>query len=294
MGDIAIDFPGHFATGVNHKQCDVYTDGKIDSLDIDDLARNIIIYTYYPFWRRRSPESENSSLPYFSVVPDRDSAFSGDTVRIYFILGDNGIAVDSIFGLAFTLNSYPSQFWRQGIVVNSNVINSDLGSVSELRFGGYSQVALYFARRDLQNAYNVNDTIGYIDYKIFDTLSYHSIINFPVGNFQAITASGFPVDFHYNSIPLYARSIIASSPEIQMNKISLSPNPATDQLTLDKLPEGDLSIQIFNTEGKLCYSEKISDTPSYQINLNNFIPGLYQLILRNGNSLSVSRKFVKE
>lgn len=294
MGDIAIDFPGHFPNGVNLKQCDVYTDGKIDSLDITDLASNISIFTYYPFWRRRSPESENSILPYFSVVPDRDSAFSGDTVRIYFILGDNGIAVDSIFGLAFTLSSYPSQFWRQGIVVNSNALNSDLGSVSDLRFGGYSQVALYFARRDLQNAYNVQDTIGYIDYKIFDTLSYHSMINFPVGSFQAITASGFPVDFQYNSIPLYARSIIASSQEIQLNKISLSPNPASNQLTLDKLPEGDLSIQIFNTEGKLCYSEKISDTTSYQINLSNFTPGLYQLIMRNGNSLSVSRKFVKE
>ncbi|MBL0063762.1 MAG: T9SS type A sorting domain-containing protein [Bacteroidetes bacterium] len=60
------------------------------------------------------------------------------------------------------------------------------------------------------------------------------------------------------------------------------------------MAKGDLSIQIFNTEGKLCYFEKISDTPSYQINLNNFIPGLYQLVLRNGNSLSVSRKFVKE
>ncbi|MBK6447262.1 MAG: T9SS type A sorting domain-containing protein [Bacteroidetes bacterium] len=294
IGDIGTDFPGSFAFGVNHKQCDVYTDGLIDSLDINELASKISIQQYHPYWRMRSPESART-VPYFSMLPDRDSIVAGDTVRIYFVLGNNGIAVDSIFGLAFGLDPFPSSIWRKGEVINNELLNSDLGLINELRYGFYTpDFGILYARKDLQNAYHVQDTIGFIDFKLFDTLSYNTDLEFSLSSFKAITAGGFPVDFQIQNATIYARSIIASSPELSFNKITCSPNPAKESITLNNLPTEQLNIQLFNAQGKLCFSGKTKYSSNYSIDLKSLPSGIYMLNIFGSETGSFSRKFLKQ
>ena len=293
--DLSVDFPGKFGTGINHKHSDVYTDGVIDSLDIQELATKISFSQFTPQYRLKSQETQSTTLPYFSVVPNRDTALAGDTIRVYFILGDNGIIVDSIFGLSFSLNPVLSQYWIMGNVISSGVFDSDLGTSSDLRYGIYSPgINLLFARRDLQNAYSVQDTIGYFDFKIYDTLSYHTNIYFPVGAFKAITAGGFPVDFQFNSVPIYARSIIASLPELSFNRITCSPNPAKEFITLNQLPKEDLTIQLFDAQGRLCFSGNTEFNHDYSIDLKSLQSGIFLLSIFKMDGTSISRKFIKE
>lgn len=295
-GDIGTDFSGNFATGINHKQCDVIPDGIIDSLDIIDLTTKITQYNFVPSWRMGSPgnDQEQNTIPFFSMVPEQDTVFAGDTVRVYFILGDNGVIIDSIFGLAFQFDRVLSGFYGKIECIGAQHMDSDLGQSGDLNFLTYlPNLGFMFSRKNLQNAYGVQDTIGYMDVKISDTLSAHSTINLTLASLKAITAGGFTVDFQINSLAISARSIIASSPEIQLNKISISPNPASHQLTLNHLPENDLLIRIFNSQGKICISRATKTSNTLSLNLDNLDSGIYFIRISDSESNEFSMKFIK-
>lgn len=292
-GDIGVDFPGNFGIGVNHKQCDVYTDGIINNADMTELAK-ISNQQIQTFWRTQDPNQLNSSLPTFSLVPSQDTLFSGDTVRVFVTLGGNNIAVDSIFGLAFQLDNPASNFWTCARVIGSSKMNSNFGLTSDVRFIRYlPDFSFVISKINLQNSYNVQDTIAYIDIKISDTITMNRTLNLNPGSFKAITASGYPIDLQVNSIPIYTRSIIAASPEIQLNKISVYPNPATDQLTLNHLPDNDLQIRILNSQGKICISTVTKKSNSLSLSLDNLESGIYFIRISDSESNEFSMKFIK-
>ena len=304
-GDIAIDFPGSFAIGVNHKQCDFYPDGIIDSLDLLYTSVNSFIFSIGGVstpWRlsqhTTSSSNSNSLLPYFSCLPDRDSATTGDTVRFYFILGDNGVVIDSIFGLAFFLTFDPSFTMDIGKVLDKEIIDSDLGSLPNqlalLTGSSWGDLAIMTSRRDLQNAYFVQDTIGYADIIILDSTSGNIDLTLTLLSFKAITAGGFPIDFQFNTKPVHLRSIINSVPEAPETIFTMYPVPAKDQLILDQLPAEVFLIQIYNYEGKLSYSEYSRSASSIVLNLEGYSPGLYLLMIKDAKDKMLTRKFVKE
>ncbi|HNQ00554.1 MAG TPA: hypothetical protein PKK99_15940, partial [Bacteroidia bacterium] len=104
VGDIATNFPHCFAIGVNHQQCDAVSDGIIDSIDIVGFGDYSSTFnsTITP-WRISNPDVHKSQsiLPYFSLIPDKDTVNAGDSIRVAIVIGGNGVSVDSIFGLAF-------------------------------------------------------------------------------------------------------------------------------------------------------------------------------------------------
>lgn len=310
-GDIATNFPGVFAMGINHKQCDVYSDGIIDTLDIYYTALGGLYNCWqYPpntcglntLWRLSHPSSgindSTSVLPYFSCLPDRDSAQTGDTVRFYFILGDNGIIIDSIFGLAFFIGFDQFQSRDIGRVVNKEIISSDLGNLPDqlvFKMANYPfDFALMTGRKDLQNAYLVQDTIGFVDIEILDSTSGNIDLNMSLLSFKAITAGGFPIDFQFNTKPVHLRTLINEVPELNEEKIKLYPNPAINKVKLEGLPSTDLSIQIYNFEGKHCAEFASSGKTELNINLQNYSAGIYLIRLSNGRDISFSMKFLKE
>ncbi|MBL0257735.1 MAG: T9SS type A sorting domain-containing protein [Bacteroidetes bacterium] len=148
-------------------------------------------------------------------------------------------------------------------------------------------------QKDL-NAYHVQDTIGFIDFKLFDTLSYNTDLEFSLSSFKAITAGGFPVDFQIQNATIYARSIIASSPELSFNKITCSPNPAKESITLNYLPTEQLNIQLFDSQGKLCFSGKTKYSSNYSLDLKSLPSGIYMLNIFGSETGSFSRKFLKQ
>lgn len=308
IGDIATDFPNSFLIGVNHKQCDKFPDGIIDSIDIKKVADKHAISRTITLWKFSGPDqlmptnnSENV-LPYFSCLPDRDSAMTGDTVRFHFILGDNGIQIDSLFGLAFIVMFDTNYTADVGKRIITEAMDSELGSLTDLRIyateyftGAYNQneAGLVIGRKDLQNVYFVQDTMGFVDIQILDSTSGNIDLEMSLRSFKAITAGGFPVDFQFNTRPVHLRSLITRVPEILEDKIKLYPIPANDYLIVDGLPNTEINISIYNYEGKEVFSASQCKATRLEIDLQAFTAGVYLLHIQDGENNVIRRKFTK-
>ena len=301
-GDIAIDFPGSFATGVNHKQCDFFPDGLIDSLDLFYYSLNSYVRRGPTPWRLVNPSNNNYSphslIPYFSCLPDRDSAMTGDTVRFNFILGDNGVLVDSIFGLAFWLAADSTFLSSSEMVIKREVVESDFGTTSDqvkiLSAVSPHDIAMMTSRRDQQNSYFFQDTIGFADIIITDSSGGNVDLNFILLSFKAITAGGFPVDFQFNTKPLHISSVINKVPEYNFSKTTIYPVPAREELVIDQIPFNAVTVQLFNYEGKEVYSGFSNYKTQVRLSLEGYAPGIYVLLMRNNENQTSSRKFIKE
>lgn len=299
-GDINTNFPGNFAIGINHQQCDAASNGIIDSVDIAEFGS--FSSSRDPNttpWRIRNPDGHKTNLspPYFSLLPERDTVNSGDSIRVYIVIGSNGTIVDSIFGIAFSLLN-DTTFSGDVINYNAELMDSRLGLQSDLRY--YHRylfnpnVAFMSARRDLQNAYLVHDTIGYMELYIDTSLSQSMDVNFVITSFKAITAGGFPVDFQYDIRPIHANRISTGIKEKEAELIQLSPNPANENITLHNLPPVDLQIRIYDEQGKECYLGRSEKNQSLSINIEKLHKGIYLLICTDAENSIISKKFSKQ
>ncbi|MBP6334890.1 MAG: T9SS type A sorting domain-containing protein [Bacteroidia bacterium] len=298
-GDIATDFANSFGIGVNHKQCDLYSDGIIDSIDIEYTAIGGWYVGGIPtLWRQRQQNTSNNLIPYFSCLPDRDSARTGDIVRYHFILGDNGVVVDSIFGLAFLLNFDTLPTFSLAQHLNTVVIDSDLGSASDLRtqypLYPVSEVELVCGRRDLQNAYFVQDTIGYADILIIDSTSGNIDLNLSLMSFKAITAGGYPVEFQYNTSPVHIRTFTTSVDENIPENILIYPVPAKEFLIVDNLPSKQLEISVYNYAGQHILSNESNSSTKMEVDIKKFSSGIYFIQVSENGKLVSRQKFVKD
>ncbi|HNP48037.1 MAG TPA: T9SS type A sorting domain-containing protein [Bacteroidia bacterium] len=295
--DIAVDFPGNNNRGLCLKQCDVYIDGVIDSLDILYSAYASLSLQYYTPWRLKGPNSisNNSVLPYFSILPDKDSANAGDTVRVYFALGNNGILIDSIFGLAFSIQNY-SGTWVYGSL-DASYLDCSLGQQNEINFK-YVSDGDYFgilaARRDLRNAYYVADTIGYVDLQIAPSLSQTTDIYLNIWSFKAITADGVPIDFQFDIHPIHANRMTTNISEIGLDKIQLSPNPANYETSIINLPEANVEIKLVDLLGKECLTTNSNRLKSVNLNLSSIKSGMYILQMTDENHSKQTLKLIVE
>jgi len=296
-GDIAIDFPGSFANGINHKHSDYVGDGNIDSTDLAMTALLSSQGTYHHTLWRIHKTSVCTILPSFSCIPNQDSITAGDTVRIYFVIGENGIPVDSIFGLAFKLNFDPQNIGNIGRVINMEFIDSDIGNLVDQRtisINNYSAVSMMTGRKDLQNAYMVTDTLGFADIQIPVNAVGNENLLFSVQSFKAITAGGFTVDFQFNSRPVYIRPLINEVSELFEDKIILYPTPVNEIQTLKGLPETELELSIYNYEGKECYSGNTNKHSRISLQTELLSPGIYLLSITNPKGRKTTKKFIKD
>jgi len=70
--------------------------------------------------------------------------------------------------------------------------------------------------------------------------------------------------------------------------LSVYPNPATNDMTisLSKQVAGKTQLTIFNLEGSKIFDQRVNaneGTENYTLNVSDFLPGLYVLIVRNGD-----------
>jgi hypothetical protein len=304
VGDIAVDFESSFSIGVNHKQCDVVPDGRIDSLDIEYLGIFGLAYNNLSthFRTTRSIQSDSnaiSAIYSFSCLPEKDTASIGDTIRFYFILGEDGNYLDSIFGIAcnLTFDSLPMISTYAARRVNITMIDSDLSSVSNQQFWTYFPWAFHLsflmARKDLQNAFHVKDTIGYADVRIDDIYSSNTELRIRCMDMKAITAGGFPVDLQYNSKPVYLRSSLTSTNATSFENIHIYPNPVQDHIILKHLPEKNISIHVYDLYGRDCLNTMSLNKSEIKIETFTFAEGAYLLELKTDEKTIFTGRFLK-
>ncbi len=305
VGDIAVNFESTFGTGVNHNQCDVVPDGKIDSLDIEFLGIFGLAHQNTSTNFRKADlfqENKNSKnpIPSFSCLPDQDSANIGDTVRFYFVLGENGFIIDSIYGIAcnLILDSLPS-FNYYASRVNITNLDNDLSPVSNQRFWTYHPWTFHLsflqARKDWQNSINIStDTIGFADVCIHDIYSPNPELRISCLGLKAITASGFPVELQYNTRSVYLRSTVSTISSDTSKSILIFPNPFQDKINLKQLPEKNISIHIYDLTGKECIKMLTSNKREFEIPTRSLANGSYLLELKKEGISVFSKKFIKQ
>ncbi|MBN1199098.1 MAG: DUF1566 domain-containing protein [Bacteroidales bacterium] len=89
-------------------------------------------------------------------------------------------------------------------------------------------------------------------------------------------------------------SAINNGSTFNTNLIHIYPNPASDKIQADvgDLNQENSTVQIFNRVGKNVCTQTLSATQSLMIEIENFTPGLYLLVV-NTSSMIYTGKFVK-
>jgi hypothetical protein len=301
-GNIGVDFQTTFGTGINHQYSDFDQNGIIDSADFVHCSYfTLWQHGWTTPWRITQPgvqhnSADNSLFPFFSCIPESDSAMRGDTVRFYVIVGDNGIYIDSIFGIAYILDFDSLNTWDVGLLLNMEFISNDLCQSGNQRIFKYGSqdINMLLARRDLQNAYSVHDTIAYFDIQVLDSSGLNTEIGISLRYLSAITAGGFPVEMQYNTRPVYLRTMNTRIEESDTSGIEIFPNPVSDYLVLDKLPPRDLDIAVHSMDGKRIYYEKSQMKRTCKIDLREYRGGSYIVSLVDIDNTLFKKKFIVE
>ncbi|MFV0268806.1 MAG: T9SS type A sorting domain-containing protein [Draconibacterium sp.] len=94
----------------------------------------------------------------------------------------------------------------------------------------------------------------------------------------------------------YEISVVTAIEEAKGIRLSVSayPNPTTDYLQLKVESERlkDLSFQLYNMNGKLLQSEKLTGNQT-QINMSNYVPSTYFVRVISGNKSIKEFKIIK-
>ncbi len=94
----------------------------------------------------------------------------------------------------------------------------------------------------------------------------------------------------------YTVSIEQNELIIAKNKLSIYPNPATDNINLgfEQSPNEDMQLSIYNSAGQLVLSKQLNGyVDTYRVNVEAFALGVYFVRLSSDNKILFSSKFVK-
>ena len=94
---------------------------------------------------------------------------------------------------------------------------------------------------------------------------------------------------HYSRAPFSWGSIEEKN---NLEKITVSPNPATNFIQIENINELDLSIRLFNITGKLVFSSQ-KNSAIISINTQKLVRGIYLLNILNGEE-KLTRKIILE
>lgn len=88
---------------------------------------------------------------------------------------------------------------------------------------------------------------------------------------------------------------LLSNEEFYGSQFSIHPNPAKNELFLtSKNTTENLTIKIFNLEGKLLSTQNLDSEKQVSVDVSNLSSGIYFLDIEDGNGNSTIKKFVKE
>jgi hypothetical protein len=258
--DIASDWPGVFASGINRKHADFNGDGVIDMGDI--LPYSIIqgpnLPLTIPNWRLVNPETFTASIFDFNLFPEQDTVLPGMQIKYYLTLGNSNIPVDSIYGLSFIfdcnytlLNDTPLVNYPvsdMGIPGN-NLLGYDFNSFQVSNGRG-----VLISRIDHNNVYQLHDTIAEITMHAKSTITSPQVLSMNVSSLQAKTYSESPLQFNTLITPVVIDPFaVVNVDENMLGNVLVYPNPADKEIRIknEKLIIGKkLKVKIFNLLGE--------------------------------------------
>lgn len=128
-----------------------------------------------------------------------------------------------------------------------------------------------------------------------DAFSNIGSISFSVGQLLILDQTGSNGSVMNGVQQPYEISVITAIEENEMSQyIFAYPNPVTGLLNLDvfRYAGGNLSFQLFNIHGKILIDKSITSTET-SIGMNDFVPGIYLLKVKQENKEIKAFKIIK-
>jgi len=285
-----------FSNGVNYNFADVNGDGIIDYPDIEAISLN------WSETHNKTGQSAqgNPANPPLYLQFAKDTFKAGDTVQANIMLGTSANPIQSIYGLAFTLN-FSSKFVDSGSVAVS-VPSSWLGTagtnLTSLVHTDYinNQIAIGISR------YDHKDVSGYGQIATMDIVMPDNIagktftgsVMFKAIQVTAIQADETPVPIFMPEDSFTAFQVLGISPiKNNVSGVNIYPNPAQDNLYIDAGNHVIISATVFDALGNEVMPILMKQGQTTILPVNTLPQGVYmvRLILDSGEYVT---RFVKD
>lgn len=270
--------------GIDYAHIDCNGNGFIDNLDTVAMSQNyglthgIVNPDTGLVWTQSSPT--------LSLELSQDSILlTGQTlVLVNILLSNSGLPIDSIYGLAFTVE-YDS------VVVDTAFYNLQGGfmanSSSVLRLGKVKpqsyEIEMAITRVNHLNAVG-QGAIGSIGIVMDDNL--RTSANYEVGlrikDVIAFSAHGTPIPLRPIGDTLTVTTLPTSADE-PGGTLSIYPVPAEDWLRM-RLPAGIEEVKLYDLAGKLQHHAKPEGAQETELDLRTLPAGVYMLGIRSGDA----------
>ncbi|HPD54300.1 MAG TPA: T9SS type A sorting domain-containing protein, partial [Bacteroidia bacterium] len=275
----ATDFNGWFVSAVNFKHADCDGDGAVGFADT--LAVNQNYGQTHPARLQPTPAQIDAALPPLVIDATPDTVAPGATVNVAIQLGTITQAVDSLYGIAFTVYYDPT-------VVDTNSLVTDF-STSWLGTAGVDLITFYrhtpsagridfaLVRNDGQNVFGGFGDIALFDVVIVDNISTLTDALFTPGNLRAITASQFPLLFGSQNDRVVLDPTLTRVPVPDLStRFVVFPNPAAHTVIVRSKDVQVMEVALFDLSGQCVFRDQTGQAET-RIAVDAIALGIYQL-----------------
>lgn len=279
------------------------TPGGIDMAHADTDGNRIVgasdtaaILLNYNLQHNKTSSSDSLGCLLFIQTPSLPVSV-GDTLRLPVFLGVDTAAVDSAYGLAFSIN-YTQRLVDSGKVRFHIPDSTWLGSRAELlsiQYDSYttSKIDLGITRTSHTNRASFGQ-IARMDIVVIDDIIGKKVLQDTLElrfeDIELVTAAGYRVEV--NGIP---SSIIVEDEDVTtghipdaFEKTKIYPRPVSDRLIIDHPSSGSWKAELYNVQGKLLMTFD-GNSGINSIPMSGYKPGVYLLRLQQQSAFMTTR-----
>ncbi|MBK7855524.1 MAG: T9SS type A sorting domain-containing protein [Bacteroidetes bacterium] len=289
----ATDWNSYFSTAVNKKHADTNGDGVVNDDDTTAVSLNYGLTHPARLAGQHSLTSLTDPYLYLDVTPD--STNLSDTVYIETYYGTAQTPVDSVYGIAFTIN-YDTALVDTSWISNQ-FLTSWLGQpgVDLITFAKSipvdGKIDFALVRNDHTNVTGFGGALTRTGIVIVDNVAGRIPVPFTLSNAYALTASEYVLGINLgNDSTMLDTTATGIQNQFTLEQFSIMPNPASEFIVLTNIPP-NATAEIYNTTGQIILQQNIT-TPQPLLNIKSLKKGIYTLRI-NGNNKILIGKLIK-
>jgi hypothetical protein len=285
----ATDWSAQFANGANLKHADTDGSGLVD-LD-DTLAVSLNYGMMHP--PRLMPQVVSSlPPPALYTVTNPDTVSLSDTVEVDIYLGTSSVPVDSIYGIAFTLNFDSTLVSNSYLGLDFSNCWMGVPQVDLITFHqnmlSQGRIDMALVRTDQQNI-NGFGLLGRLGIVIVDNVGAKVTMPITISDITALTASEIliPVSTVLDSVVIDTAATVGIHQPIAELPVTIYPNPVQDQLYIHA---GSIitSYEIQSAAGRLVSQQNV-DNENIYINTSKLAEGVYFIRILSDAGVAVRK-----
>ena len=290
--------------GINHKHADCDGNGLVEEADTVAISWN------YGFTHAKGEGEESEhGIPLFWEVSDTIIAGIEHTFSIH--LGNADTLAENIYGLRFTAHFSLAPDVPDTLTLNAPFVNysgSWLGikHVDMLTLDTAFTESLHWdvalSRNDLISETGFGEICQLVCVMDVGSLKTGEDIELPLvfsfGNIKVIQQDGSEVEVTPVSGAAILKSTATTTPNLAQttSEFEIYPNPAT-QIAIVKVPSEmgrDVTLTVYNSAGIKTYEAAVNtqNGNSVSLDLNNWKPGVYLILLSSGSMMEYGKLIV--